>query len=78
MNYYIGIDIGGTKIAQVLVNHNGDVLNRVKVETPKGAPPGKIYQELLKSLNELLHEAKIKPSKIKGIGLAVPGIVDTH
>lgn len=78
MNYYIGIDIGGTKIAQALIRHDGKIFGRTKVSTPKGAPPREIYAAVLKSLEQLLKEAQLPKSKIKGIGLAVPGIVDTH
>lgn len=76
MHHYIGIDIGGTKIAQALVDHSGKILNRTKVETPRGAGPKEISEAVLKSAKDLLDEAKIK--KVRGIGLAVPGIVDTH
>ena len=78
MNYYIGIDIGGTKIAQALVTPSGKIVNRIKTPTPKGAKAKDIFVCILDSLDELVHASDIRRSQIKGIGLGVPGIVDTR
>ncbi len=78
MSHYIGIDIGGTKIAGALVATNGKVHNRIKVSTPKRVNAKDIYACILNSIDELIIASKITRKHIKGIGLGVPGIVDTH
>lgn len=78
MAYYIGLDIGGTKIAGALVAANGRVYNRVKVATPKRVNAKEIYACILDSIDELVVSSKVSRKQINGIGLGVPGIVDTH
>ena len=78
MHYYIGIDIGGTKIAAALVRPDGSIINRNKTSTPRQVKPKDIYFCILNSIDELLRTAGIGKTRIKGIGLGVPGIVDTR
>ncbi len=77
MNYYIGLDIGGTKIAGALVSASGKVISRTKTSTPKRVKPRDIYNCITDAIDELMHASSVKPSVIKGIGVGVPGIVDT-
>jgi len=78
MNYYIGLDIGGTKIAGALVSASGKILTRTKTSTPKKVKPKDIYNCVTDAIDELIQAAGIRPSYIKGIGVGVPGIVDTR
>src|SRR5271163_13383 len=76
--YYIGLDIGGTKIAGALVSGSGKILTRTKTATPKRVKPKDIYNSITDAIDELIQEGSIKSSCIKGIGVGVPGIVDTR
>jgi glucokinase len=78
MSYYIGIDIGGTKIAGALIAANGKIYNRIKVSTPKRVNANDIYTCIVNSIDELVLASGVTRKQIKGIGLGVPGIVDTH
>lgn len=78
MNYYIGLDIGGTKIAGALVSASGKVLTRTKTSTPKKVKPKDIYTCVTDAIDELVHGGGINLSSVKGIGVGVPGIVDTR
>lgn len=78
MNYYIGLDIGGTKIAGALVSASGKITSRTKTSTPKKVKPKDIYNCVVDAVEELIHAGGISSSSIKGIGVGVPGIVDTH
>jgi len=86
MNYYIGLDIGGTKIAGALVSASGKILTRTKTSTPKRVKPKDIYTCVTDAIDELIHVAGISlssikgniPYSLKGIGVGVPGIVDTR
>ena len=77
MNYYIGLDIGGTKIAGALVSASGKIVTRTKTSTPKRVKPKDIYNCVTDTIDELISGGGVKPSAIKGIGVGVPGIVDT-
>jgi glucokinase len=77
MNYYIGIDIGGTKIAGAVVSASGKILCRTKTATPKKVKAQDIYACLTDTIDDLINESRLKRTQIKGIGVGVPGIVDT-
>ena len=76
-HFYIGIDIGGTKIAAALVSSTGRITGRTKTATPKRVKPKDIYACILDSIDELMRSGNVKRASLKGIGLGVPGIVDT-
>ncbi len=78
MDHYIGVDIGGTKIAAALVTPTGKIIGRVKTPTPKKAKPREIYQCVIDGIDDLLKDRGVKTGNVKGIGLGVPGIVDTQ
>lgn len=77
MPYYIGVDVGGTKIAAALVDAQGRIISRTKTATPRRVKPKDIYASIIESIDEVAREAGAA-STIKGIGLGVPGIVDTE
>lgn len=78
MNYYIGIDIGGTKIAGAVVSERGKIISRVKIPSPAKANPKSIFSCLVDVIDEIKINSKLSLSQIQGIGLGVPGIVDTR
>src|SRR3989344_3659073 len=63
----IGIDLGGSKIAAVLMNEQGKVLKEKRIVTPKSK---KAIINALRSLIESL-----KTPQTKGIGMGCPGFV---
>ncbi len=77
MHYYVGIDIGGTKMAAVMMMDSGRIISRLKVSTPDQANPKNILACLVTLIEELKSSSSVKSSEIKGIGVGVPGIVDT-
>jgi glucokinase len=75
--YFLGIDIGGTQIKAVILDHKGEVLERWK--TPTGTHSGKsiLWQDQIKQIaftksNEL-SRANTQPL---GIGISAPGLVN--
>lgn len=71
--WYIGIDIGGTKSAVLLINENGEVSGRKEVSTTKGRNN---WQPTLNFLIEGINEfTSLK--KIAGIGVSCGGPLDT-
>ena len=75
--YYAGIDVGGTKIAGALVTSKGRIINRVKSPTPKNSSPDNIICIITDLVKELLYASDIKKNNLKGVGLGIPGIIDT-
>lgn len=76
-NLFIGIDVGGTKICSALVDHSGQLLAKEKSPTPRQATPKKVTDVIQDQLDEILFKRHLRLSHIRGIGIAIPGLVDT-
>ena len=78
--HYIGIDIGGTKIASALADERGNIRMRERIPTPRKASFHAMVQCLGHLIEEILIVEKLKIKDIEGIGIGVPGIVhvDEH
>lgn len=76
--YFIGIDVGGTKISAALVTDTGEVLSRSKHPTPPEAHGKDILKVIIRTVHDVYYDHSSK--KISGIGLGIPGIADpkTH
>lgn len=72
---YVGIDIGGTKIAVGLVDRAGKLLAVNKCPTPEPGTGTRIFHLVEKLIRELLDEEGVTVSSLRGIGAGVPGIV---
>lgn len=74
--YFIGFDIGGTKVSAGLVNAQERIISQKKYATPPKANPEDIMESVGAMVNELLNEEGLSLTDIGGIGFGVPGIVD--
>ncbi len=72
MEYSIGVDIGGTKIAGGLVDQEGHIHQRVVISTPKEGRDA-ILQEIKRMVADL---AKRSMGPLRGIGVGTAGQVD--
>ena len=72
MEYSIGVDIGGTKIAGGLVDQEGHIHHRVAISTPKEGRDA-ILQEIKRMVADL---AKRSMGPLRGIGVGTAGQVD--
>jgi len=70
----LGLDVGGSTIKSGLVDELGNVSHVRRTPTPQD-PTG---NELVKNLTELVSSYQDSGMKIAGIGLCVPGIVDSE
>lgn len=72
---YVGIDIGGTKIAVGLVDQAGKLLAVNKCPTPEPGTGMRIFHLVEKLVRELLDKERVNVLSLRGIGAGVPGIV---
>ena len=70
MGVFLGIDWGGTYIKAGLLDSKGKVIRRI-VYASAGLSQKKVFINKIKSLVE-----EFKASKIKGIGIGAPGIIN--
>lgn len=72
----IGVDLGGTQI-RVGVLRGDFVLTRVNMLTGNDATPNRIIPRIFCAIQQVLEEAGMKLNQIEGIGIGIPGPVDS-
>jgi glucokinase len=75
MSQYVGIDIGGNKIAGGIVSDTGQVIARRACATPVKLGGPQILQDSIALAAELI---KCTDQKIKGIGIGAGGQIDSE
>lgn len=73
MKYFIGIDIGGTKTAVLLINENGNVLERTQTVTEVGKDA---WKTSLAGIKEKIKQL-VKQEKVESIGISCGGPLNT-
>lgn len=71
----LGLDIGGTKTAALVVDGELKQLGAISRPT-EIANPQKLVAGVVATVREALNEAQIPAGSLAGIGVAVPGLVD--
>lgn len=76
--YWLGFDLGGTKMYGVLFDHKFNVVasDRKKTRGEQGA--GSSIDRMIEIINKVLEEAKIDRSRLGGIGMGTPGPLDLN
>lgn len=65
----IGVDLGGTKIEGILLSPSGEVIEKIRVDTP-----AKKYMETVDALCEVIEKLQqLSPSKQCSVGIGTPG-----
>jgi glucokinase len=71
-----GIDLGGTKIEAIIVDHEQKVLGQARQPTPTEGGPADVASHMATALKEAAKAADVKPSDLLGVGVGSPGDVD--
>jgi len=74
--FIMGVDIGGTKIATAIATTCGEIVVRRRNPTQAQSGPDAVINNVLITMEEIMASAKINPSQLLGIGIAVAGIID--
>ena len=69
----IGVDIGGTKIATGLINHNGELEQSVVVPTLADGGFKVSLKQVFDSIDSILSMKGVHKGSIEGIGICAPG-----
>ena len=76
--YVIGIDIGGTNIKLGLVDKKGLIKARLSLPTKKFiASKDQLIKVVIAGCQSVIKENGLKKSQISGIGIGLPGLVNT-
>ncbi|MCL2333091.1 MAG: ROK family protein [Actinomycetia bacterium] len=72
--YAIGVDVGGTKIAAILIDRQGEILARSFALVPPEPTSDKVVELCAEAVREV--QGARLPDDIAGVGLAIPGFID--
>jgi glucokinase len=71
--YWIGVDLGGTKILAGLFDDELTPLARAKQPTGSEGGPAGVSARIAQAVDAVIREAKIDPALIRGMGFGIPG-----
>ena len=72
-NYFVGVDLGGTKILTAVADQKGNILGDFKVATEVEKGEEYIINDIEKSIRSVAANAKLNLEEIKRIGVGSPG-----
>lgn len=75
---YIGVDLGGTKIAVGIVTKEGKILLQRNSPTKAKRGAKEVINDIVKLIKELIVELNMKEKDVLGIGIGVPGPTDNN
>src|SRR4051812_23218951 len=75
---YIGVDIGGTKVAAGLVNHKGEIHRQTKAPMSTHGTAAEGLKAVLDAIGYVLDGDPSIKKLIRGIGICSPGPLDPH
>lgn len=74
-DFHIGVDVGGTKIAAGLVRPDGKIIGWEKSSTPRKHGPDEVMKVIVRAIRDVMRDADLKPKRLRGIGVGLPGVV---
>ena len=74
--YWIGVDLGGTKILAGLFDDDFNLLARSKQPTGSEVGPAGVFARIAQAVEAVTREAKIDPAHVRGLGLGIPGQIE--
>lgn len=75
--YVVGIDIGGTKLATVVADKTGHILNKVRRPTLAEKGPEYALELLYDMVREVVERAALEQESVSAIGVSCGGPLDT-
>ncbi|MEI8198905.1 MAG: ROK family protein [Eubacteriales bacterium] len=76
MQYYVGIDLGGTNIKAGVVTSEGVILNKKSIKTNADRPMEDIVSDMGRLALEVIAEAGLSRTDVDAIGIGSPGTPD--
>jgi len=74
--YSIGVDLGGTNIVSTVVNYQGKIVSRLKVQTLAERGKESTIKRIVETIHENIVQSTIASGDIIGIGIGAPGPLD--
>lgn len=74
--YWLGVDLGGTKILAGLFDDDLKLLARSKQPTAAESGPTGVVANIVKAVDAVVREANVDPVQIRGMGIGIPGQIE--
>jgi glucokinase len=74
--FWIGFDLGGTKMLATVLNENYEVLGTARKATVGSDGVVKGKAKVVKAIQEAIEAAGVSPKGLRGIGIGCPGLVN--
>ncbi len=74
--HYVGVDLGGTKILALVVSGPGETVGRCKLSTRTDGTP--LADQIAEAVEGALEASALALTDVRGVGVAVPGVVDSQ
>ena len=74
--YYVGVDLGGTKILSGLFNTQLHCLARNKISTKADRGPDAVVKRIARCVQDVVDEFDLTLKQVKGVGIGAPGAVE--
>ncbi|HSQ55348.1 MAG TPA: ROK family protein [Gemmata sp.] len=74
--YWLGVDLGGTKILSGLFDDELKLLARSKQPTSAEGGPVGVFGRVVQGVEAVIKEANITPEQIRGMGIGIPGQIE--
>lgn len=75
---YCGIDLGGSNISAAIMNGSGTIVRLEKITTQAQQGRKHVIDRIIHLTEKVIGDSGIDKRKIKGIGIGVPGVLDTQ
>lgn len=76
MEYYAGIDLGGTKILTIIIDELGAIVGRAKLKTGADTSVQAVFEKIGACYTAACQQASVNPEAIAAVGLTVPASVN--
>ena len=74
--YYVGVDLGGTKILAAIVNTDYEIIGKKMILTSREKDWRDVAIDIVELVKEIVKENNLTLSDVKGVGLGFPGPLD--
>ena len=77
-DYVVAVDIGGTKILATVIGSDGQIVSRCKRMTRAEKSADEVINRISDCISESIDRANLHQMQIRGIGIGVPGVIDSE
>src|SRR6056297_1674754 len=76
MNYYVGIDFGGTGIKIGIINEEGKIIKKDSFVTDPNRPGHEIVAHIADCAKQVVEASDISMDDVLGVGVGSPGLLN--